>query len=393
VSTIEDPDVAAVARISAVPTILRVIGQATGLRLTLIARVTEDTWKACAVDDRMNFGLEPGGLLDVATTLCSEVRASQQAIVIECASQDPVYRNHHTPRLYGIESYISVPIFLRDGSYFGNVCGLDSRPAKLRDTATLEMLELYAELIGLQLEAEERQRSTHEALLDARATAELREQFIAVLGHDMRTPLGAVTTGTELLLRRQLPPGEHKILERMRGSVVRMTRLVDDLLDFARGRLGGGIPLSSEVIDDLEPLFRQIVEEARARHPGRVIHYEASPSIRIHGDRSRLGQLLANLIGNALEHGTADTPVHVALTQADGAVALTVYNHGEPIPEAARARLFQPFFRGTRAEPQAGLGLGLYIVSEIVKSHRGRIEVHSSPGDGTRFVCTLPALV
>ena len=389
-STSEDPDVAIISQISAVPTILRVIGQATGLRVTLIARVTEDIWKACAVDDRMDFGLEPGGLLDVATTLCSEVRETRTAIVIDCASEDPDYCDHHTPKLYGIESYISVPIFLADGSYFGNVCGLDSRPAKLKGTSTLAMMELYAELISLQLEAEQRQQSTQAALLDARETAELREQFIAVLGHDMRNPLSAVTTGTELLLRRGLPAAEQKIVERMRGSARRMARLVDDLLDFARGRLGGGIPLATVEIDDLEALLHLIVQEARLIHPDRTIHYESVPTGRFRGDPGRLGQLLANLIGNALQHGTADTPVTVTLTRAAGSVTLSVLNQGTPIPERALTRLFQPFFRGSGGEPRAGLGLGLYIVSAIVTSHGGHIDVRSSRDEGTRFICTFP---
>jgi signal transduction histidine kinase len=398
VSVHDDPDVAAVARIGAVPTILRVIAKTTGMRLALVARVTDDMWKACAVYDRMDFGLVPGGELEVASTLCSEVRDSKRPIVIDYASEDPVYRTHHTPKLYGIESYISVPIFLPDGTYFGNVCALDSRPTKLRDTETVAMFELYAELIALQLEAEQRQENTRADLLDARATSELREQFIAVLGHDMRTPLGAVSTGLELLLRRNLGPAEHRIVERMRGSATRMRRLVDDLLDFARGRLGGGIPLETVELDDLAAVLRQIVDEARAAHPGRVIHFAALSHVRYRGDPGRLGQLLSNLLGNALQHGTPDTAVSVRLEQVEASEAgepraglrLTVSNRGEPIAQHVLGRLFQPFFRGDSGTPQAGLGLGLYIVSEIVKSHGGRIDVRSSADGETSFVCFFP---
>ncbi|MDB4976313.1 MAG: histidine kinase [Myxococcaceae bacterium] len=390
VSAPADPDVAAIQRIGAVPTILRVISHATGLRLTLIARVTENSWKACAVHDRMNFGLEVGGELDLATTLCSEVRSSRRAIVIDQASEDPLYCGHRTPKLYGLESYISVPIFLPDGSYFGNVCGLDSRPAKLKESDALATMELYAELIALQLEAERRQEQTQAALLDARETAELREQFIAVLGHDMRTPLGSIVTGSELLLKRDLPPSEHKVVQRVRGSAGRMARLVDDLLDFARGRLGGGIPLARAPIDGLVDLFSQVIEEARATHPGRTIQFEAMPNLRFYGDSVRLSQLLSNLLVNALEHGTPASPVRVSVRRHEGDVSLRVSNDGEAIPAEKLPKLFQPFFRGGSGEPSAGLGLGLYIVQQIVQSHGGRIEVTSTPQHGTSFVCTLP---
>ena len=386
----DDPDVAAIGRLSAVPTILRVIGQATGLRLTLIARVTEGMWKACAVEDRMSFGLLPGGLLDVATTLCADVRDTKRPIVIDCASQDPVYCNHHTPKLYGIESYISVPIFLLDGSYFGNVCALDSVPAKLKDSAALATLQLYAELIALQLDAEQRQEVTRAALLDAQQTAVLREQFIALLGHDMRTPLGAVVSGTELLSRRGLPERDLKVVSRMQGSVTRLVRLVDHVLDFARGRLGGGIPLALVPIDDLADVFHQIVQEARAVNPGRTISFTSLSRQPFRGDPDRLGQLLANLLGNALQHGSSDASVDVTLSRTDQALVLQVSNKGEAIPESVMARLFHPFFRGGSGEPSAGLGLGLYIVSEIVRSHGGTIDVHSSPAEGTTFVCSFP---
>src|SRR5215218_6663002 len=106
-----EADIAAIARISAVPTILKVISETTGLRLALVARVTEGAWTACAVLDRMEFGLSVGDNLDVATTLCSEVRATNQAIIIEHASAEPRFCEHPTPRMYGFESYISTPLY------------------------------------------------------------------------------------------------------------------------------------------------------------------------------------------------------------------------------------------------------------------------------------------
>ncbi len=129
-------DLAAIARISAVPTILRTISESTGLRFALVARVLPDQWVACAVHDEIGFGIKVGGELDVATTLCNQVRETHDPIVIDQASTDPTYCSHPTPKNYGFESYIAVPIFRRNGEYFGNVCALDPLPRKLDDGKT-----------------------------------------------------------------------------------------------------------------------------------------------------------------------------------------------------------------------------------------------------------------
>ncbi|MEE1613105.1 HWE histidine kinase domain-containing protein [Microvirga sp. CF3016] len=147
--------VAAVSRVGAVSSILELLLDSTGLGFGAVARVTETSWTACAVLDRIGFGLPVGGQLEVATTFCSEIRASRTPIVIDQASTDQVYCTHRTPRMYGFESYIAVPIILRSGEIFGTICALDPKPAKLSEPKTLKTLELFAELIGSQLELDE----------------------------------------------------------------------------------------------------------------------------------------------------------------------------------------------------------------------------------------------
>jgi GAF domain-containing protein len=199
-------DVVAIGRISAVPSMLRVICKNTGLGFAAVARVTEGTWTACAVQDDIQFGLAPCGQLDVNTTLCIEARAARQPVVIDHASADPMYCRHHTPRIYNIESYISVPIVLSNGDYFGNLCAIDPRPHVVSDPRTLTMFTLFAELSALQLESDARHQVAESALLTERATSDLREQFIAALGHDLRNPLAAVSASAELLSRRADDP-------------------------------------------------------------------------------------------------------------------------------------------------------------------------------------------
>jgi len=382
-------DIAAVARISAVPTILRVVSQVTGLRLALIARVTRESWVACAVLDEMGFGLGVGDQLEVATTLCSEVRDTHEPIVIEHASREPEFCDHPTPRLYGLESYIAVPIFRPNGEYFGNVCALDSRPATLRDDKTLSMMKLFAELVSLQLAAEEESHRDRVALADERATAELREQFIAVLGHDLRNPLSSILMSAGFLLALPQEPRQQTVLERVQGSGERMSRMIDDIMDFARGRLGGGMTLIVEPVE-VDALVAQVVDEVASGRPDRAVRFVPAGVGTAPLDRSRVAQMLSNLVSNAVEHGAHGEPVQVSATAIADRVVLAVANRGEPIAPEVVAHLFEPYVRPERKGPRPGLGLGLYIAAEIARAHGGSIRAESSVEAGTVFTVELP---
>ncbi len=383
-------DVALVERIGAVPTILRILCDTTGLGFAAVARVTGDSWTACAVLDRIGFGLRPGEQLDVATTLCREVHSSRAPIVIDKASDDSAFCGHPTPKLYGFESYVSVPIVRRDGSFFGTVCALDPKPASLSGSRVLESLQLFAELIAAQMDLEERLDTSRAALTDAEAVGALRDQFIAVLGHDLRNPIAAVAAGLDLLSRRPLDEKGAALVGQMKRSCRRMSELVSNLLDFARGRLGGGIPVERrEAAAELAETLQQVVEELRGVHPGRAVLSEFDLKVPVACDPQRIGQLLSNLLANALAHGARDRPVRVSARSGEGRFLLSVSNEGAPIPPATMARLFQPFSRvGTDAK-QAGLGLGLYISSEIARSHGGTLAV-SSTEDATAFTLDMP---
>ena len=383
-------DVAAVARISAVPSLLHLICQNTGMGFAAVARVTDGTWTACAVQDDIQFGLKPGGQLDVKTTLCREARATRTPVVIDHASLDPVYRDHHTPRIYGIESYISVPIVRPDGTYFGNLCAIDPRPAVVSDPRTLTMFKVFADLIALQLENDDRQVAIESALVHAQATAELREQFIAVLGHDLRNPLAAVGAAAEVLVRRGTDPDTVRIGERLRVTSRRMSRLIDDVLDFARGRLGSGIGLQRDEVQDLGAALKDVVAELREANPQRRVEEAIAVDAVVLCDRGRLQQLLSNLLGNALTYGAAELPVRVSAGVEGNELVLAVSNQGTPIPPEDLARVFEPYWRPRSSRPGGGLGLGLYICAQIVLAHGGALQVQSSAELGTCFTARLP---
>lgn len=382
-------DVAAVARISAVPSILKIVCANTGMRFAAVARVTDGTWTACAVEDNIAFGLLPGGQLDVHSTLCKEARLAREPVAFDHASEDARYCGHHTPRIYSIESYISVPIIRPDGTYFGNLCAIDPSPNRVSDAKTISMFQSFAELIGRQLALEQRQEETEQALRDSRQDTELRDQFIAVLGHDLRNPLASMRAISETMLRRQ-DPDMVKYGTRLRANARRMARLIDDVLDLARGRMGSGMGVNIAPVTDLESRLKEVVAELRDAHPGRQIVETYRTGNVVECDLGRVQQLVSNLLGNALAYGDPEQAVSVTGKVDGNWLELSVCNAGAPIAPSCLARIFEPYWRPAESKPGGGLGLGLHICAMIVKAHEGTLHVSSSAEAGTCFTARLP---
>lgn len=384
-------DIATIGRINAVPAILQVICETTGMRFAAVARVTDTHWTACAVRDDLGFGLGVGGELELATTLCNEIQGNHQAIVIDQASSDPQYCAHHTPRIYQFESYISVPVLRTDGSFFGTICALDPRPANLRQSAILPMMESFARVLALQMENDDHHQLTAAALIQEREIGDFRDQFIAVLGHDLRNPLFAIGAGAELLLRKTKDEKSRGIIQHILTAGQRAAQLVEDVLDFARGRLGNGITVKLAQRPDLAQAFAHVVNEVQRVHPERQIDLRIEQTLDVRCDRDRLAQLLSNLVANAIYHGAEDGVVTVSAELRDRQFVLAVHNHGAPIEPAIQAQLFQPFSRRASGSPQSGLGLGLYIANQIAVAHGGQMHVASSAEAGTLFSFHMPA--
>jgi len=382
-------DIAAISAIDAVPTILDVVCRVTGMGFAAVARVTEQRWICCAVNDLIRFGLQPGGELKVETTICHEVRQLREPVVIDHVAEDEIYCQHRTPAMYGFQSYISMPIVLKDGRFFGTLCAIDPQPRRLRNPETIGMFKLFAELIAFHLDASERLAASEASLSGERQNSELREQFVAVLGHDLRNPLASIDAGARLLLKTPLNEKATTIVTMMQDSVRRMAKIIDNVMDLARGRLGGGIALD-RVREPLEPILNQVVAETRLTHPDRAIDVAYDLTAPVSVDRSRIARLFSNLLGNALLYGKADAPIRIRASTRDGMFELSVANAGDQIPAAALERLFEPFARGDVRPNQQGLGLGLYIASQIARAHGGMLDVTSTPAE-TRFTFRMPS--
>ncbi|WP_283180443.1 MULTISPECIES: sensor histidine kinase [unclassified Pseudomonas] len=229
----------------------------------------------------------------------------------------------------------------------------------------------------------------------SRAVEASRNVFLGILGHDLRTPLGAILLGADMLRRSEgIGTRATKVATQIYTSVRRASQIVGDLLDLTRCQMGPGIPVKKAVVD-LSPLCEHIVEEIRAFHPTANVLFESQTPASGEFDGARMEQVFSNIISNAVQHGNLQFPIRVKLEATEEHVVFTVHNGGEPIPEDVLPFIFNPLGRFSQRSiidhgPTAGLGLGLFIASEIVASHAGVITVDSETERGTTFFVKVP---
>jgi len=321
------------------------------------------------------------------------------------------YETHFAPllRMQGFFNEVALDLIKKDGESFPvlvNAAERNDTDGRLRFIRLTvfnatdrrryerELLKARDELKALSDTLEKRvaevvaaQLRSDSALTLQREEAKLREQFIAVLGHDLRNPLASIAAGIRLIQKSTLDERAQSVVLTMQKSTIRMASLIDNVLDFARGRLGGGITLTLSA-QPLEPTLQQVIDELQSAHPESIIETKFALTKPMLADPVRIGQLFSNLLGNALAYGAEGAPVTV-VAKTEEQFELAVCNNGNPIPPDAMAHLFSPFSRGEVRPSQKGLGLGLYIASEIAKAHGGSIGVSSNP-ELTCFTLKMP---
>ncbi len=233
------------------------------------------------------------------------------------------------------------------------------------------------------------EKEREDALLSREQEAALREQFIAVLGHDLRNPIAATGAAVRMARREVDSEKAHELLDMATQSLGSMSRLVNHVMDFARARLGGGINVDITKERPLRPGLEQVLDEIRLANGEHEIEADFSFSDPVRCDPDRVAQLFSNLLANAVTHGVRDVPIRVRAQDVAGEFVLSVGNAGEPIPEEALPKLFEPFKRSEVRESREGLGLGLFIAHEIALRHDGEIEVRSD-ADWTEFTFRMP---
>ncbi|WNG21930.1 HAMP domain-containing histidine kinase [Cystobacter fuscus] len=250
---------------------------------------------------------------------------------------------------------------------------------------TLDVLRLVADSIALGVE-----RLRAESAIQTRLDFE--QKLIGIVSHDLRNPLSAILMGTSLLMRREtLDARTTQSLVRIQSAAERATRMIKDLLDFTQARLGGGLRIERRPMD-MHQLIQGVMDEVEVAWPEREIRLQRQGDGQGEWDADRMAQVVQNLVTNAIKYSPAESPVYVTLHGEEAEVILSVANQGPPIPADKLTSIFEPMQRATAEVDKAGrsVGLGLYIVKRILDAHEGRIEVVSTPQEGTRFTVWLP---
>ena len=391
-------DLEAVRQIPVVPTMLDVICQTTGMGFAAVARVTQDRWVACSVRDEVRFGLEEGGELKVETTICNEIRECRKPVVIDNVNEDPLYKNHHTPKMYGLQSYISVPIILKNGEFFGTLCAIDSKPAQVNNGKVIGMFTMFAELLAFHLQSQDVLERAHKTSMELdsrnRALASANfdlDSFVYTASHDLKSPVsnieGLLDELSETLVKEPIDRGEVSHIARlMRSTVKRLTATISDLaavVEIEKTGFGKG----SEEIDIFDAVegakldLHKLIAESSAKIE------VVSADRRFSGFSAKsFKSVIHNLLSNAIKYRSPDRipEITVRMGRTDGKTHLTVEDNGLGIPPDKQDKVFTMFKRFH--DHVEGSGLGLYIVKRMVDAAQGQIQVRSTPGKGTAFL-------
>lgn len=216
----------------------------------------------------------------------------------------------------------------------------------------------------------------------------IRERFVGVLGHDLRNPLNVILTSADSMVRSgRLESGFYPVVGRIARNAEQMNRMIHDLLDLSRGRLGGGLPIQRSHMQ-MGEVCRIVADDLRLSYPARTITVRSEGDLWGEWDRDRVAQAIENVTTNAMKYG--QDPVEITAHAEGASVIVTIRNGGPAIAPERIATLFEPFKRTERSGRHEGLGLGLYIVSEIMRAHGGRVDVESTDEDGTTFTLHWP---
>ena len=423
-------DLRNISQIPIVKSLLDVVCQTTGMGFAAIARVTEDNWLACGVRDDISFGLKPGEELKIKTTICDEIRDNGKCVVINHVAEDEAFKHHHTPAMYGFQSYVSVPVFRRDGSFFGTLCAIDPNPNQLDTPEVLGMFNLFADLISFHLEAVEQNDDNESKLLSERSfnkklevkieerTRELEasnealakmnmelQSFTYISSHDLQEPLRKIQIFVNIISDQELQnlsDSGKDYFRRLQNAAQRMRVLIDDLLSYSHANFDERKFETTDLMTIAQTVKEDLREEIDEKRAVVEIGEMAEASVI----RFQFRQLLFNLVSNSLKFIKAGQKPHIKIQSkiASGAEL----HHDKLVPEVLYChvsvsdngigfdpqygeKIFELFQRLHDRSLYSGTGIGLAIVKKITENHQGLIFATSNHDSGATFDIYLPA--
>jgi signal transduction histidine kinase len=381
-----DAAVATVAESDSIATLLLLASEIAGSNVALLARITDDVWTVCAAHQVSAVGVNAAHQLPLGRPVRLGLGPLGVPISVGLSEQLSI----RTLTASSIACGVAAPVILANGRYFGMLCALDPTSIDNADDRIESKFRCLSSVVASQIDQLLLRDLEKTAFLDERAAGLLREQFIAILGHDLRNPLQAIFASSDLLARRVEQPALAHMAARIKTNARRMSSLIDDVLDFARARLGGGIGVELTEVEDISHGLATVVQELQdGQTDCKIIsNFRVTRSVRC--DLGRLQQVASNLLGNALTHGRQNSPIEINARTDEDDLVIEVWNSGEPIPAESLSKIFEPFWRHSVSASRNGLGLGLHICSQIVRAHHGSISVTSTKEKGTQFTARLP---
>ncbi|WP_158891108.1 MULTISPECIES: GAF domain-containing protein [unclassified Pseudomonas] len=379
-STVESIEL--LASLDSVAALLRVVCDVSGLGVATVAEVTEQRWIACAVEDRIAFGLQPGAELDLESTLCNHVRSSHDAVIISDVTQNPTYCDHPAPGLYGWKSYLSVPVFRPNGTFFGTLCAFDPQPAPLLEQRpVIATLDGFARLLGELLAREEQRRAESPGPRGDLDLTPLREQLLVLLEEDLQRPLQALAKDAPLAAAQA---------QRWQAEVRRLAERSAAAADFVRVRLGHGLPLKPTLVAGANERLLDLLARLRTRFPDQTLGSELPElpaALRL--DLPRLLQAVEALLEWTASRNPAGGTLLLRGVLDERCYRLAVESRTAVVDPATLNQVFQPLLTQADSEQPARLDLGLYLAQEIARGHGGSLVARLEAGH-LRFLLTLP---
>ena len=425
-------DITNIQNITIIPTLLSVICQTTGMGFAAIARVTEDRWITCSVQDNVAFGLKPGDELDIRTTICHEIQRDRKAVIIDNVSEDDEFRDHHTPKMYGLQSYISVPIMLQDGSFFGTLCAIDTKPNSLKEFKIREMFNLFANLISFHIstieeatesktilleknnliaktevekqKAEKQKLEVEKKLIEKnisleRMNSEL-EAFNYISSHDLQEPLRKIQLFTDTIEREEADNLSEKgkaAFSKIKNSAFRMQNLINDLLIYSKTKFDE----RKFELKDLNTIAKDVIEDLTDEYENKEVVFDIRELGKLSVIEFQFRQLLYNLINNSLKFASPDRNliITVAAEITNGELEklapltkyykLTISDNGIGFDQSYNKKIFG-LFQALHTKPLKSTGIGLTIVKRIVENHDGFIKAEGVLNEGAKFEIFIP---
>ncbi|ASZ14928.1 GAF domain-containing protein [Chitinophaga pendula] len=392
-----------------VSTMLEVVCRVTGMGFAAIARVTDDRWIACSVRDEIAFGLEAGGELTLETTICNEIRVHQQPVVIDHVEMDPRYNMHHTPLMYGFQSYISVPIVLKNGTFFGTLCAIDPKPAMLQNAKVLGLFHLFTELLAFHLQSLELMDISRDALQTVHQqlaeTMDENRQYRHISSHNLQEPLRKIRFFSNLLVNTVEDGDVEKVkllASKVNAGAQRVSMMIKDISAFSA--LNDPYMLFEEV--SLQRVVADVCAQLAPQLSIVKAHMEVGDLPVIQAIPAHMEQLFYHLIRNALKFARKDIPAEIRISAVavgqellpvQGRSAVMAYqeirleDNGIGIEGSQLENIFDIFSKLDSDQLlEAGSGIGLAYCRKIVRHHGGTIRAVSTPGEGTIFSIVLP---